>query len=64
MIEARLYVNKALLDYFATLASFPLSSTGACKEYRALAGKKMYAQVMTIFDGCLATAEKVEYTRV
>ena len=45
MIEARLYVKKALLDYFATLGSFPLSSTGACKEYRDLAGKKCMPRV-------------------
>jgi hypothetical protein len=64
VVEACLYVKKALLDYFATLESFPLSSTGACKEYRALAGKQMYAKIMTIFDGCLATAEEVEFTRV
>ena len=64
VIEARLYVKKILLDYFATLRSFPLSSTGACKEYRSLAGKQMYAQIMSVFDGCLATAEEVEYTRV
>jgi hypothetical protein len=63
VIDARLYVKKDLLEYFSNLSSFPLSSTGACKEYRALAGKQMYAQIMTIFDGCLATAEEVEYTR-
>ena len=64
VIEAHLYVKKTLLDYFATLASFPLSSTDACKEYRVLACKQMYAQIMTAFDSCLATAEEVEYTRV
>jgi hypothetical protein len=64
VVEARLYVKKALIDYFNTLSSFPLSSTGACKEYRALAGKQVYAQIMNIFDGCLATAEEVEFTRV
>jgi hypothetical protein len=64
VVEARLYIKKALIDYFNTLNSFPLSSTGACKEYRALAGKQVYAQIMNIFDGCLATAEEVEFTRV
>jgi hypothetical protein len=64
VIETRLYVKKAMIDYFNTLNSFPLSSTGACKEYRALAGKQVYAQIMNIFDGCLATTEEVEFTRV
>ncbi|PLW53990.1 hypothetical protein PCANC_06862 [Puccinia coronata f. sp. avenae] len=63
VVEARLYVKKALIDYFKTLSSFPLSSTGACKEYRALAGKQVYAQIMNIFDGCLATADTAGINR-
>jgi hypothetical protein len=64
VIESRLYINRALLEYFNTLETFPLSSVGACKEYRALAGKKVYAQIMNSLDIVLSSSEEFEYERM
>ncbi|PLW33116.1 hypothetical protein PCANC_23051 [Puccinia coronata f. sp. avenae] len=64
VVESRLYIKRALLEYFNTLEMFPLSSVSACKEYQALAGKKLYAQIMNSLDIVLSSSEEFEYERM
>ncbi|PLW38286.1 hypothetical protein PCASD_08988 [Puccinia coronata f. sp. avenae] len=63
VVETHIQIKRALLDYFWTMESFPLVTSDPPSDYRVLACRKMYAEVMMAIEMCLACAEEAEYTR-
>ncbi|PLW53596.1 hypothetical protein PCANC_06669 [Puccinia coronata f. sp. avenae] len=63
VVETHIQIKRAFLDYFRTMESFPLVTSDPSSDYRVLACRKMYAEVMMAIEMCLACAEEAEYTR-
>jgi hypothetical protein len=63
IVETRIQIKRALLDYFRIMEAFPLVTSDPSTDYCVLACRNMYAEVMTAIEMCLSCAEEAEYTR-